>query len=1077
MAEKTITRYQGILLPSFTYSQVAAKGAGATQSAYTQSGPRPGVPDPTRDSGLTLVASGEQSEDGELEIYVKRAGATGGEEAGFLWRDVAGGDSATQFKGWDPYQVVTGWHPINTELAAAGTTIAFFCHGIQLANGNALFLETQVVSTKVVRLQEYDPLDDTWTAISGPTLDYETSGGCLVQLPSGRVLLYLEAQSQAQIDAYYSDDNGATWAEYSLACLRTDLGNTNDKSVIRVGYSGGQMSMIVVDPSSTDAWWQYASDDEGTRWTQVAKTWDVSNSDPSGFDLIGLPDSGGFVMTYFDDDGATPFSYKSRKVASAWDSIEEAAAVSLTPAGGDMGAQPTEAASALWIDEDGYLYCIWTRTSGTRYVVIMRSTDEAETWETLALNPTQNGGDGFLNKFTAVPVAGRLALMTRWTETTDTYDPRSCSVLWLGGYGDHCVPAANAVSAFSTQWGAFVDSTRVSYVSGDSSNDGGQWLPYELPAAPWTGSGAGSFALNSTGTGTFTDAREFQADTAATATAAFAEFILNPAAGAGKMELRLVDNPASATTLYHVRVTLNSSGTLSVYDVNASATVGTDVTGLASQWWRVRIALDGGGNVRTWYASEEHVTAWSAGPNGTGLTNTASNVNNRAIFGTTSTGSDVDMKFVGYTFWPYRWSPEDLNTQIAEAWSNPDSLHPRSVPGRATTVYDGVKVRGIGGVARKGDKFSVVARYDNGLRLAFPEVEPSPRRRWRSTGDGTDVEVVFDRESVTYTANAGTSYLDNIAVGAFVIGGNFKTFRFEGYNGSSWVLLGEADASHGLSGLSYTRNGVKVRPSGSTSTANSFVFNNAHVGDTFDFGSGEGGRYRKIAHNSEGVWTAGTNRTPVLTVEGTDGTEPGSGSAGAIWARDFGVVVHDHTATYEFYRIRIPAQDTADDYFTGKLVVGEVYPFGHQHDRGWSVAKERPFRDVSLRNGRRRRTPEGPRRRILDVGWTSTSVDSSRAYLDQTTQEADYIVPGATEPGATPHDTISQVEGIVDAAEGLPIIFLRRVVSGSASEKVSRREDFVYGLIVSDTQRDNVLGDEVSTSLDRLNPIRIEELA
>ena len=86
-------------------------------------------------------------------------------------------------------------------------------------------------------------------------------------------------------------------------------------------------------------------------------------------------------------------------------------------------------------------------------------------------------------------------------------------------------------------------------------------------------------------------------------------------------------------------------------------------------------------------------------------------------------------------------------------------------------------------------------------------------------------------------------------------------------------------------------------------------------------------------------------------------------------------------------------------------------------------------------------------------------------------------MPGASEPGATPHDTVSQVEGILEAAGGLPVVFLRRVESGSASENINRRADFVYGLIVSDgTQRDNVLGDESDTPLDRLNPVRIEEL-
>jgi len=1081
MAEKSITRYQGILLPDFTFDQLAATGAGATDSKYTQAGARPGVPDPSRDDGLTLVASGEQEENGEVEVYIKRSGATGAEEAGFLWRDVAGGDSTSQWKGWDPYQVITGWESINAETTSSPTTIAFYCQGIQTQAGTALFLETQSTATKTVRLQEFDPIDGTWTAINGPTLEYETSGGCLLQLPSGRILLFLEAQSQRQIDVYSSSDEGATWAEYSLAALRVDLGNNNDKQIIRAAYSGGDVSLIVADPSVADKWWQYASDDEGLRFSLVDEDWGVSGSTPYGFDLVGLPDGGGFVMSYFDDDGVGPYFFKTRKITSAWDEYTGATPVNMVSVSGvGWTTRPTEPCTSLWLDEDGYLFCAYVEQDSVRSVVLVRSDDEAASWEALGHAPIEHANDAIPKRFTAVPIAGRLAFLTRWETLGSTYDPYSAAVVWMGGYGTHTVPAASDVSAFESEWGAFGDGAHITYHSGDRSSDGGQWLPFTLPSSQWTGSGAGSMAMNAAGDATITDAYTYYAqmgtaDAADGSDAVFGEFILKPDAGTGKMELRLIDDPTAGTpVMYDIRISLTSAGTLALYDINAGAGAGTDVTGLSAGWLRVRVALDGSGNVRTWYAREEHITAWTEGPQATGLTSSSSSVSNRCTFGTVTTGDDVDFKFVGFCFWAYRWAPEDLNTKIGEAWSNPDSLHPRSVPGRATVVFDGLKVRGTGGLARKGDKYTIATRYDYAASLAFPDVEPSPGRAWRSSAV-TEHLFVQDRESVIFSINADTSYMDSTAIAAFWRGANFKQFYLEGYNGSSWVQLGEGDASHGLSSLGFDRSGSRVRPSSGTSTAPSYVFNNVHVGDTFDLGAGEvADRYRKIGHNAEGAWTAGTARTPVITLDGCNGSEVGSGT-GAIWSRDFGVVVHDHTATYERYRVRIPAQSTADGYFTGTLVMGPVYPFGHQHDHGWTVAKERPFRDTVIRSGRRRRKAVGPRRRVLDVGWTSTVINGKRAYLNQTTELADHIVAGASEPTASVQDLVSQVEGLVEAAGGEPIIFLRRVVSGSASEKVARREDFVYGRIMSDTQRDNVRGDESSTPWDRLNTIRIEE--
>lgn len=1075
MGEKTITRYQGLVVQGFHHEDLAPKGATATDSKYTQAGPAPGVPDPSVDGGLVLSASGVQAEDGDLEILVKRAGVTGPEEAGFVWRDVEAGDTTSQYKGWDPYQVITGWHPL---MATTSTTIweAWHIDGIQLQNGDGLYLTTQAVGSRTVRLDSYDPATSTWTQISGPTLAYGSSGGGLVQLPSGLVLLFLEAQSQTQIDVWASDDDGATWSEYSLACLRTDLSNSNDKAVIRVGYSGGDLSLIVQDLSGTDEWWQYASDDDGTRFTLVDAGWGVSGSDIAGCDIIGLPDGGGFVMSYYVGAGASPYNYSTRKIVSAWDAFASATEAALTPQGGGPASAPSQAASTIWQDEDGALYVGLVNTAGVRAVLILRSTDEAATWEHIGTQPIQHASDANPHSFAAISIAGRVGFLTRWTSTGSTYDPYSVACVWLGGYGTHTVPAASDVSAFGAVWGAFSDGSHIAWDDADSGGDGGQWIPLDLPGSNWTGAGAGTLALNSSGNGTFTGIRTYFGSSSGESRAVFAEFIAEVTAQAAVMKLRLVDNPASATTLYEVSVKLGAS-TLGLYDENAAAVVGTTVTGLASGMWRVRIAMDGTGAIRTWYAQESHITTWTEGPTATGLTSTPSNVSNRCVFGTPDGSADVEWKLAGYSFWPYRWSPEDLNTQIGSHWENPDSLHPRSVPGQATTVVGGTKIRGIGGIARKGDSYRVAARYDHGASLMFPDVEPSPGRPWRSSAL-TEHLFVLDRERVTYTLGADRSYLESTALGVFFIGANFRTFYVEAYNTgtTAWDVLGTADASEGFTSLGFTRNGSRVRPNGATATSSQYVFNTAHVGDTFDLGSGEDAdRYRKIAANTEGTWTAGTARTPVLTLEGMNGEEVATGTGG-IWCRDFGVVVHDLTDDYELYRVRIPAQVTADGYFAGTLHGGPVFPFGSQYDQRWSIGKERRFRDTEMPSGRRRRKPVGPVRRVAEIGWNENAVDASRAYGDQSSSVGDYIVPGATEPGAHVSDTVAQVEGLVEMVGGEPVILLRRIPAGHGSVKVTLRESFIYGRISSSgTQRDAVLGDEVHTSMDRLNTIRIEE--
>lgn len=1058
MAEISRDHYQGFLLPGFTYADLQDKGGGATESAYNEAGPRVGVPVASRADGLTLEASGSQKADASIEVTAHRAGAPGAGEGGFTWRNLAQGE--TDECGWDPFQVITGWEAIIAD--STGTPwVTLYVHGIQLANGEALFLTAQSKTTDEIRLDRYDPIAEEWSTVTGPDLGYEVAGGCLMQLPDGVVLLFVESRSTEQIDVYQSADDGDTWTVYARGALATPLSNTNAKAIIRAAYSDGEVCLVVKDTSGADAWWQYASDSEGARFTLVDATWDVASSNIDGCDLIGLP-SGGFAMSYYDSDG-TP-EWAARRIVSAFDAFADADSSTLV-----ASASATIPTSALWLDEDGALYVALNDDGATAGVTFKRSTDDAATWAnypTDAATPITDNNSIELNKYGVALVGGRLALLTRWTASGSSFDPYSVGCIWLGGYGRHTVPSAST--------GKFDDASRIAYAyNAGSSTNGGQWLPFGVPGTSWSTSGPGTLTQNADLTATASGVTATTWETTATATDVFAELILKATANDGYLELRLVDDPASASSLYRVTMSLTSGGTLQVYDENAAAVVGTNVTGLsADTWYRIRVALDDGGNVRTWYATEAQVTHWQEGPSGTGLTSSASNVNNRVIFGT-GTSADVDFKFCGFCFWPERWSSETFG-RIGAEWSNPESLHPRSIPTSPTFVHEGLHVRGLNGIAHKGDTWRIGTRYDHPISDAFPDVSPSPAAVWRSSNTDA-VELVLGRETVNFSANSHTSYEDSVAIGAVVLGANFKTFYLEGYDGSSWDTLATADASDGLTGLGFTRNGSKVRPAAGTSTAARRLLMHDHVGDVFDLGSGDPEhRYCRISANTGGTWTEDTAHTPVVTLEDPTSSAVGSGT-GAIWVRNFGVVVHDHLGTYEYFRIRIPSQDTPDDDFRGKIVVGPVHVLGQQYDNGWSVTKDRPFRETTLPNGRRRRKPIGPVRRSIDFGWTTTALDATGTYLDQTTAVADYVVPGATAPAATPSAVVSFMEGLVELAGGEPLVLLRYVPTGGSVEKVNVREGLVYGRFEGDIARDNVTGTEVTDPLDRLGPLRFVE--
>ena len=99
-------------------------------------------------------------------------------------------------------------------------------------------------------------------------------------------------------------------------------------------------------------------------------------------DVEALP-SGGFVLTYHDDYTAGAEFYAGRVIANGWQKFEDATAVPLTIYGGGV-PDPALPQTATWVDEDGFLYCLYAyrETGGgvSKSLVLMRSTDEGGSW-------------------------------------------------------------------------------------------------------------------------------------------------------------------------------------------------------------------------------------------------------------------------------------------------------------------------------------------------------------------------------------------------------------------------------------------------------------------------------------------------------------------------------------------------------------------------------------------------------------------------------------------------------------------------------------------------------------------------
>ena len=1103
MAEKHIDRYQGFVLPvaEFSVDKLADKGAGATDSAYTQANPRAGVPSPSNDAGLVLQAAGDQSADGHLEFYAQQGGMTSAGRAGYVWRDVAAGDNSSEYMGQDSPNLITGldvpWYTISQTLYYRPRP-----QPLTLANGNVLSALTQIKSSGALKLGTYSPSSGTWSDANF-TPDrvkdadgnvYEQYGPALVQRADNVVVLIMGSPSGDNVDVYTSSDDGATWSACAYNALATRLPTDNiaELSAAVDLVSGDVVLFVHYEDSSTNPnLAQYVSYDGGASFELVQADYRAATTyDATRVDVVALP-GGGFVFGMCDDNGSTSQTYVARLSSASYDGSTLAF---VSPAGAGAPSGTITARGFALLVSGPRVLAYMDQSASVPQLAVYFSDDAGATWQQMhGAWATTTGGHstgGYLHTWGVAETEGKVVLVTRWSSTSDTHDPYSTAALYLGGHSRHTMPSGNeATGTFDAETYAFD-----SYIGWDRTRgiDAGAYLVIGAPTSmAWTATGAGTGSISTaqwditTAAGqtlyyerAFTSAGGSDGPLGDGPRAAVYEVEVEIDAATGNnltdqisLAARFSDsNGATASFVYELELRMDSGG-YRLYDTVAGAAINAieqsvDLTAKT----RIRVAVDMHGNVKTWYAVPGHARAWAEGIGSTTQLQDDSGTNpgntnliewgHRGAFAGSSRWS-----FVGYNHCALRWGPTS-DDSLGAAWSNPDDLRQRELGGEFESVTDGLKVRGVSGAACRGDTWQVEADYEYPVDNLLVYDEPQPEANWRATGE-TEAKFVFDLE-----AHGSTSYMTSRTLACFALGANFKTFYLEGYDGATWQQLGEGDASAGFTGMTYARSGSKVYPGSGSFTVENYIFRGAHVGDTVDLGSS---KLRKLTANTEGTWTDGTAHKPVLTIDGFDGTEPASGTA-TLWARDYGVVVHDRTDTYELYRIRVPAQSTADGAFRGKFVLGPVVAFGHQYDRGWAVRKERQYTDTALRSGRRRRTKLGKVRRVYEVAWVSTAVDASRAYLDQTSELPNYIVPGASEPGATPHDTLSVVEGVVEELEGRPALYLRNVESGHATQQLTRREAFALVRITTNPHRDNVLGDEVDTPLDRLNVMRLEEV-
>lgn len=1069
MSEIVKSRYQGILIPDerFSVDNLTADDHASAPSDYTQAGPKPGVPEAQQTTRMVLQASGEQPKDSDIEIHSVRAGHPGLERAGYLWRDATEDDSDSF--GWDGPQLLGGWGTLL--WTDDGTELSAIPDMIRLQSGGLLSLGLQDKTSFAQTVKHYDPDAATraagWSTKGTISIDIATAqrGPALLQLPSGRVLAFIA--SGAQVDVYFSDDDGANWAGYSYRALDRAVANSDIRQM-RASYSGGEVLLLVQynTGGGDETCAQYASDDLGGRFTQIEGDWATETSEsPEAIDIVDL--GGAFLVVYHDGDSGTP-KYFSRSIPSAFSNITDHAAVEIATGAGSLFVPGCTA----WMDDSGVVYCYCHTTGTSRDLTPRRSDDGGASWTDFAETAFFSGaeGEGYLHSYVAEEVAGRVVLLTRWEADGSDEDPQSLAVVYLGGYGKHTAPAADGTTSF-------FDTDYVSFAKDfGSGSGGGSYLPVALPTdVSWGTAGAGTATLDSgfLKIETNGDSKYFARDLTSgnEQDRLFFETFVQVDSGSGSLlsdEVSAQFRIADASSFEYKAAIFISDTAWGIGDGVAGTPVGS-VSANMVKGLHIRIAMDKG-NIRSWYATADHFSDWAEGPSGS-LSDAGATANHSAIvFGNVAAPAAATVSkwsMVGYCFWPGRWSP--TSDDFAGAWTTPDDLHPKSYSTQPSQLVDKLRISAVAGPTRHDEKWRISTAYTYPDGHLFPAEAPSPRAAWRST-DTTEQILAWDISGLS------SSRMENTSLGCVLLGINFKTAVLEKKTGGVWSTVCTINAAEGFESLRFQREGEVVFPEtgGSAHKAGRYVMYDELPGGTFYDDSN--GKYRKIETNTEGAWTDEGAKHPFVTIEGADDTEASSGDC-EIWAPNAAGLAHSYTSDSRFYRLRIPAQTTADGYFEiGQMVIGPLAVFGTQYGRGRQIVARNNTEQIVLPNGEVRARKRGPQSREVEFAWVD-GVDASQ--INKADPVPDYVAAAVgQEPMASLKDTLYLMDGVIRRQNGAgkPVVYFARIAADSTDDQTNNPREFVYGRITSSATRSNILGDEERTDLDRLNTITIKEL-
>lgn len=1050
---------------------------GATMTATSQAGPKPGGA--TRTSAavtaLALVTSGTLDlAMADADVVTLEAGGVG--RATVRWRY-----GSENLRSWDPPVMVSGWELIDRSI----TALKWIRPHVIRQPSTGLALVAAVKDSNTVACWRQDRFGK-WTEATVEATGNSTVA-CLVALGSGRLVslyVYQVTAGSSQIRMSYSDDGGATWTLGSSACLTTALGKSSLRYLrIRAVELNGLISVLLWEQDTTDTIFQYVSSDGGAT-LDLVETFATSN--------YAAPDmavSNGTIYVAIVRNNSSrpnaqlvPYVYSLASASlplSSAAAVDAADSVSSTLWAILTGAILTSSECALLADDDGrlWLYGVDFFAPTTREVITRTSMDGGVTWirngigTGISTGTVLFYGDAttFLRDLTVAPERGRAVLVHR-NSANATADDSLCAA-YLGGWSSVGFPEDLESSAGTPKVAGYEQ----------------LWLGFELPqntgtAYTQTLSGAATSALGSSGLTLVTGAAENAHYSAVpnTSTApdegVIAEFHVTVTSGTAIHNVTISDGVNS----YSVRVTVTATQAV-LLDVTAAAILGT-VAIDGTKGVVVRIALDKGsgawatnvGRVRAWIREDgPYIGAlvnygpradrlWTQIANSTTLT-AGGLALNALEWGFFAAAGGATYRYVGYSGGSY------TADNIADSVTGNTRGRILSSASSPIHLAEGLRIHGLGGPTMAGDTWRHAVAYEHPVEAIDPSRHPSPRRRHRSNSDAFTHDITWTGLDLGWRAGD--------ALGILIAGANIGTAALYRDNTATNKV---ADLDFRIQGLGYVRARGQIVPAPGAAAPFHFSegsLREAHV----DLG---GGLVRKVRTNHAGAWlaagAAGTYPSARVQLESYEVGDPGAGTCD-VWMPG-GLWVTEAMASTNTLMLRIPAQDTKEDYFElGVVLIGRFRVI----DRcawGRSLQWTPAYALTTSSSGARTARVLGPQLESEEIAWDdgidTTGIHTAGSAPDWTTLG----YPGADAIAARA-DTPRSLAGILSDLGGatVPVGYARafQQLSAATTAATPYRDldpnGALYGRILTETLRvETVLGNEQRDELVKVGLVRFE---